>query len=84
MDVVGEEEGGLVLDEGEVVLDEAHVVALPTAAEVSLAVDEVRNTADHQDGEGVPDVRDLDIDWVQSVSEDGGHGPGLVFPDLMP
>jgi hypothetical protein len=46
VDVVGEEEGGLVLDEGEVVLDEAHVVALPAAAEVSLAVDEVGNTAD--------------------------------------
>jgi hypothetical protein len=56
VDVVGKEEGSLVFDEGEVMLDEAHVVALPTAAEVSLAVDEVGDAANHQDGEGVADV----------------------------
>ncbi len=73
MDVVGEEEGGLVLDEGEIVLDEAHVIALSAAAKVSLAVDQIGDAAHHEDSEGVADVGNLDIDWVQAVSKDGGH-----------
>ena len=71
MFIFREKQGGLVLDEREVMLDEAHVVALAAATKVPFSMNKIRNAAHHKDRERVSNVRDLDINWVKTVSKYG-------------
>ena len=71
-----------MFDEWEVVLNEAHVVALSAAAEISFAVDKVRNSANQQNRERVPYVRDFDVYRIQTMPEYGGHRSSFIFPHL--